>query len=108
VVVLLLVAGGGYFWSHRTGPVVADSYVSINAVPWGTVKSFEGPDGKPVIPLNQLTPLRTAVPAGEYKVTIAGPDGKERIEQVKASRESPASLTVVFEAIDVDKIINAH
>ena len=109
VVVLLLAAGAGYFMTHRAAPTPSDSYISFNAVPWGTVKSLEPVGGKsPSILVNQVTPLRLSVPAGEYKVTISGPDGTNRTEQVRVSTEAPVSLTVVFEAIDVDKIINSH
>lgn len=108
VVVLLVLGGVGYWMTHRAAKVTADSYVSINAVPWGKVKSFAPADGKDPIVVDDVTPLRIAVPAGEYKVTIAGPNGAERTEQVRASREAPTSFTVVFEAIDVDKIVNSH
>lgn len=104
---VLVVAIGGYL-ALRPGAAAADCYVSINAIPWGTVKSLNPADGKTPILVNQVTPVRITVPAGDYKVTVAGPDGAERVEEVKASRDAPASLTVVFEAIDVDKIVNSH
>ena len=65
-------------------------------------------DGKVVAAVDQVTPVRIALPAGDYKVTVAGPDGAQRIEDVRASRESPSAVTVIFEAIDVEKIVNTH
>lgn len=106
--VLVLAAVGYFAMRGKGGPPAADSYVAVNAIPWGTVKSMNSVDGKTSIPVNQVTPVRVAVPAGEYKVIVTGPDGTERSEEIRASREAPSACTVVFEAIDVDKIINSH
>ncbi len=106
--VLILAAVGYFVMRGKTGAPVADAYVAINAIPWGTVKSLDSADGKTSIPVNQMTPVRITVPAGEYKIVIAGPDGKERSEPIKASRDVPAACTIVFEAIDVEQIVNSH
>jgi serine/threonine-protein kinase len=108
-VAVLVLAAVGYFATRgKSGPPPADSYVAVNAIPWGTVKSMNSVDGKTSIPINQETPVRVAVPAGEYKVILTGPDGAERSETIRTSREVPAACTIVFEAIDVEKIINSH
>ncbi len=108
VAVLVLVAVGYFAMRTKTAAPTADSYVAINAIPWGTVKSLNSADGKTSIAVNQETPVRVVVPAGDYKVIVAGPDGSERSQQVKTIRDAPASCTVVFEAIDVEQIVNAH
>ncbi len=110
VIVLIVLAGAGYFLTRpsKPAPPTADSYAAINAIPWGTVKSLNSADGKRSIAVNQVTPVRLAVPVGEYNVIIAGPDGTERSQPIKTSRDAPASCTVVFEAIDVEQIVNSH
>ncbi|MCI0355507.1 MAG: hypothetical protein L0099_10785 [Acidobacteria bacterium] len=54
------------------------------------------------------TPLRIALPPGEYKIVVAGPRGEEKTETIKVSNESPGSYVPVFEAIDVEKIVTTY
>ena len=87
---------------HRT-------YIEINAVPWGTVKTITPTGGGKAIEVNEQTPIRVPVPEGEFTVVVAGPDGTEKSETVKATNDSPGSLTPVYgEGIDVDKILSSH
>src|SRR5262249_45574665 len=54
VVVLLIAAVGGYFaFVKGGGTVAATSYIEINAVPWGTVKTVTSANGKVKIDVNQ-------------------------------------------------------
>jgi hypothetical protein len=55
-----------------------------------------------------MTPIRVPVPEGEFTVVVAGPNGTEKSETIKASNDSPGSYTPVYEAIDVDKILSSH
>jgi serine/threonine-protein kinase len=109
-VVVVLLAAGGYFARDMFAPK-ATTYIEINVTPWGKVKSITTTDGKRSIqiPAEGETPLRIAVPPGDYKVTIAGPDGTENSELVKASDEAPgACCNMVFQQIDVEKVVNAQ
>ncbi|HYX70941.1 MAG TPA: hypothetical protein VE825_17530, partial [Terriglobales bacterium] len=76
-------------------------------IPWGTVKSITSVDGKVSLSPNEQTPARIAVPPGDYKVVVDGPDGQEQSVDVKATDDIPGSITPVFQQIDVDQIINA-
>jgi len=111
VAVVLAVVG---IFAFRNTPSVAtppakSAYVEINAVPWGTVKYLEPANGGARIQINEPTPVRVAVIPGEYKVVIAGPDGTEKADQVKAADGIPGNSTkTVFEQIDVDQILKQH
>ncbi|HVP43583.1 MAG TPA: protein kinase [Terriglobales bacterium] len=108
--VILAVIGGGVFaFRDRIWPPQRDAYVEINAVPWGTVTSARQLNGRfhEDYKKDNQTPLRLALPAGEYEITIAGPTGQEKTEKVKISPQSTGSITPVFEQLDVEKIVNA-
>jgi hypothetical protein len=72
------------------------------------VKSVSKPDGTVVKEVNQQTPVRIALPPGEYKVVVAGPRGDQKTETVKITPEQGGSVYPVFEAIDVERILNQN
>jgi serine/threonine-protein kinase len=106
-VILAIAAFFGY--RMMSAPPVASTYIQVNAVPWGTVKYLELVKNGKRIDVNEPTPVRIAVPPGEYKIVIAGPDGTERTDQVEATNDQPGrSIKTVFEQIDVGQIVNSH
>jgi serine/threonine-protein kinase len=108
VVAVLVLGFGGYVaYKKFVGPPPASTYIEINGIPWGTVKSITSVDGKVSLSPNEQTPARIAVPPGDYKVVVDGPDGQEQSVDVKATDDIPGSITPVFQQIDVDQIINA-
>ena len=105
----VVLAVGGYFaYQKMFGVAPATTYIEINAVPWGTVKTITPAGGGSAIEVNQQTPIRVPVPEGEFTVVVAGPDGTEKSETIKATNDSPGNFTPVYEAIDVDKILSSH
>jgi hypothetical protein len=108
VVVIALVIGGVVGYKRLSAPVAESTYIEVNAVPWGMVKSITKPDGTVVKQVDQQTPVRVALPPGEYKVVVAGPRGDQKTESVKITAEQGGSVYPVFEAIDVDKILNQN
>jgi hypothetical protein len=84
-----------------------DAYVEVIAQPWATVKSLTGADGK-VIAVNEQTPVRVPLPAGEYTIALAGPNAQEHTGQVSVSPGKPAQYNYVFEAVDAAKIVSAY
>jgi ferric-dicitrate binding protein FerR (iron transport regulator) len=106
-VIIAAVAGGYFAYKKFMAPVPATTYIEINAVPWGMVKSVTSANGK-AITINQETPLRLGVAPGQYTVVVTGPDGAEHSEQVSVTDDAPGSYTPVFEKIDVDKILQTN
>jgi serine/threonine-protein kinase len=86
---------------------VSDAYVEVLAQPWATVKSLTSAQGK-VIAVDELTPVRVKVPAGEYTITLAGPNSQEHTEQLSVAPGKPAQYSYVFEAVDAAKIVSAY
>ncbi len=113
VVVLLAVLGGaGYllkdkFMGGKKGTAAGGAFIEVNAVPWGMVKSVAATDGSLTRVVDQPTPLRLAVPAGEYKVTVSGPNGEEQSQTLNAGPNSPATYQPVFGNVDIDAIVNS-
>ena len=109
VVVLAILAA--FFLHHRSAPtpsaLVPDSYVEVIAQPWGTVKSLTSASGK-VIAMDEQTPVRIQVAAGEYTITMAGPNAQEHTGQISVSPGKPAQYSYVFEAVDAAKIVSAY
>ena len=110
VAAAVLVAGvvGYVVYNKFMAAPPATTYIEINAVPWGTVKTITPAGGGKAIEVNQQTPIRVPVPEGEFTVVVAGPDGTEKSDTVKATNDSPGSFTPVYEAIDVDKILSTR
>jgi len=108
LVVLIVAAVGGYFvYKNVATPQAPTTYIEINGVPWGTVKTVTSAAGK-VIEVNQPTPIRVPVSPGEYTVVVTGPNGQEQSEKINVSNDSPGSYTPVFEKIDVDQILQSN
>jgi tetratricopeptide (TPR) repeat protein len=84
-----------------------DAYVEVIAQPWATVKSLTGTDGK-VLAVGELTPVRVRVPAGNYTITLTGPNSQEHTDQISVTSGSPAQYSYTFEAVDAAKIVNAY
>ena len=81
--------------------------MEVIAQPWGTVKSLTSASGK-VIAVDEQTPVRLQVPAGEYTITMAGPNAQEQTGKVSVSPGKPAQYSYVFEAVDAAKIVSAY
>jgi serine/threonine protein kinase len=109
IVAVAVIVGGIYLVKRVAAPPKASTYIEINAIPWGTVTSIVSKDGKVKLSPNDDTPLRIPVPPGDYTVTVTGPGGKQLTEDVTATDELPGSTTrLVFQQIDVEKIVNEH
>jgi hypothetical protein len=111
VAVLVLAVGGYVGYTRFLSEPKATSYIEVNVTPWGKVKSITTVDGKRTVtlPPETQTPLRIALAPGDYKVTLAGPDGSEQSEMVKVTEDAPGTCcNIVFQQIDVEKVLNAQ
>lgn len=81
------------------GPgAVGQGVLIVAAVPWGEVVSIRGEDGRAVgVAALQTTPLRVALPAGRYAVTVRDPaSGRTSTRSVEVT--AGQSTRVVIEA----------
>jgi hypothetical protein len=46
--------------------------------------------------------------AGEYSITLVGPNSQEHTDQLSVSPGKPAQYSYVFEAVDATKIVSAY
>ena len=108
VIVLVAVVGGGYFvYRNMATPAVPTTYIAINAVPYGKVKSVTSSTGK-VVSTDQDTPVRIPVVPGEYTIVVAGPNGDEQSQKINVTNDAPGSFTPVFEKINVEQILQSN
>jgi hypothetical protein len=71
--------------------------VALDAVPWATVTRIEAADGTTQDPPAQaLTPLLLTLPAGTYRLTLAGPppDSESRVVTVEVQENGAAVIPV--------------
>ncbi len=82
-------------------------YIEIQAVPWATVSEVVSSTGT-VFRVNDKTPVRVALPPGDYDVHLTAPDGSQHTSRVhvETGRVSPYRLD--SETIDVQKILSAY
>jgi len=103
-----VVGGGGYLAYQKFAAPPPVGTLEIYAVPWGTVKSVTPSKGGDVRTVDQPTPLSLDLPAGEYRVVIAGPDGQEKTETVNVTASRAHRLRPVFQEVNVEDIIREH
>jgi len=107
VLAVVLVVGGWFGYQKLTAPPPIETYVEINAVPWGKVVSVVSADGKYKVDVNQETPVRVNLPAGDFTVNLTKPDGTPAQETIKVARGVPASVSPVFEAVSANEIVKS-
>jgi hypothetical protein len=89
VLVAAVIGGLMMFGSPQTGSV------TIDAVPWGTVTSIESASGAAQpLPADAATPLVLTLPAGDYRVTLAGPSLESQTQQVAIRVEAGVQVAV--------------
>jgi eukaryotic-like serine/threonine-protein kinase len=101
---VLVAAVAGYLIIRNGAAAKPDTSITINAVPWATVKSVTNAKGK-IVAQDQETPIVIPVPSGDYTVVLEGPDHKTQTENVTAGKGSPARVNSRFETPDVEEII---
>ena len=96
-------------WSvlHRRSTTGTIAYVEVDAQPWATVRTVAANDGK-TITVNQVTPLRMALPRGEYTIVLTGPGGTEATGHVSVTPGQVNSYKHDFEVVDVQKIVDSY
>ena len=107
LVAALAVFVGTWFVLHRRSAAGTIAYVQVDAQPWATVRTVAANDGK-IITVNQATPLRMALPRGEYTMVLTGPGGAETTEHLRVTPGQVNSYKHDFEVVDVKKIVESY
>ncbi len=109
--VLLVVIAAGLRHRGTAAPAQAaasnDGYLEVIVQPWGTVKTLKSVDGK-VVTVEEFTPVVVRAPAGNYTVTIAGPNGEEHTDQISVGANQRVRYQHTFEEVDATKIVNSY
>lgn len=87
--------------------VAVPSYAEINAEPWGTVKQVSALNGESVLEVNDTTPLRVPLPAGQYLVRVEGPNHQTETITVEVPAQGGKSYFVLFQKPDIQKIVTS-
>lgn len=87
-------------------PVSAPTYMEINASPWARVLQVKDAAGKTIrLPEDGTTPLRlNDLTAGQYTVTLAGPDGDKRIVNCSVSDNHHLCMLPI-ETPDIQQVV---
>ena len=121
-VLVLIIVSYMVFWpkpttrgnlpEHNNNPKPVDSattaepsYAVINAEPWGTVTEVDTLKGDRVKTVNDQTPLRLELPAGQYRVKVEGPKGEKRVVDIEVPSQGGQSYLLVFHKPDVGGLI---
>jgi hypothetical protein len=80
----------------------ATGSVVIDAAPWGTITSIESEGGVPQpLPTDASTPAFLTLPAGDYRVTVAGPSPDSQPQQVSIRVDAAAHVVAPLVRFDV-------
>jgi serine/threonine protein kinase len=82
------------------------TYAEINAEPWATVTDLTPANGDAPSALGAATPLRVKLPAGQYTVTLEGPNHEQKRVQVTVPLQGGAKCFVLFRKPDVNRLLS--
>ena len=109
---VVVVAAAVVTFMLRPTPVVPMGTLVIDAVPWATVTGIEREDGTPqALPAQASTPLSLGLPAGTYRVRVAGPppESEARVLTVVVGENTVASAPVErFRAITPEEYFEPY
>ncbi|MGV8039020.1 MAG: hypothetical protein AB2L07_02725 [Thermoanaerobaculaceae bacterium] len=86
---------------------VGEGVLVVSATPWGEVVSVRREDGKEVVvPAGQATPLRLALPAGRYTVTVRDPATRATTQRTAVVAASQTARVVIeVRAVSADELL---
>ena len=82
------------------------SYAEINAEPWATITNLTPANGEAQSALGAATPLRVKLPAGQYTVTLEGPNHEQKQVQVTVPQQGGATCFALFRKPDVSRLLS--
>jgi hypothetical protein len=91
--------------ANPPGAVSGATYAEINAEPWATITAITPANAEAQKIIGQQTPLRVKLPAGQYSVTLEGPNHQQKQVNVNVPQQGGTTSFTVFEKPDLNKIV---
>jgi hypothetical protein len=82
------------------------TYAEINAEPWGTIKDIVPANGEARSAIGSTTPLRITLPAGQYTLTLEGPNHETKQVTLTVPTQGGAASLVLFRKPDIKKLVS--
>jgi hypothetical protein len=82
------------------------SYAEINAEPWGTIKEITPANGEAQSAIGSATPLRVKLPAGQYSLTLEGPNHEQKRVEITVPKQGGTACLVLFRKPDLRRILS--
>ena len=82
------------------------TYAEINAEPWGTIKEITPANGEAQSTIGSVTPLRVRLPAGQYSLTLEGPNHEQKRVDITVPKQGGAACLVLFHKPDLKRLLS--
>jgi serine/threonine protein kinase len=92
--------------ADRIGAATNYSYAEINAEPWGTITAVDPASGDAQKAVGSQTPLRVKLPAGQYNITIEGPNHEQKQVEITVPPQGGTSCFVFFRKPNLNQILS--
>lgn len=84
----------------------SSSYAEINAEPWGTIKEISPASGEAQSVIGSATPLRVKLPAGQYSLTLEGPNHEQKHVDITVPQQGGTACMVLFRKPDMQRLLS--
>jgi hypothetical protein len=82
------------------------TYAEINAEPWATIKKLTPANGDAQSVVGSATPLRVKLPAGQYSVTLEGPNHEQKQAVITVPQQGGTTCFVLFRKPDINRLLS--
>jgi serine/threonine protein kinase len=82
------------------------TYAEINAEPWGTIKEIIPANGEAQSAIGSVTPLRIKLPAGQYSLTLEGPNHERKRVDITVPNQGGTACLVLFRKPDLKRLLS--
>jgi serine/threonine protein kinase len=84
----------------------AYTFAEINAEPWGTIKEITPANGEAQSAIGSVTPLRVKLPAGQYSLTLEGPNHEKKQVDITVPNQGGTACLVLFRKPDLKRLLS--
>jgi serine/threonine protein kinase len=85
---------------------VTYTYAEINAEPWGTIKKISPANGEAQSAVGSVTPIRVKLPAGQYSLTLEGPNHEQKQVDITVPSQGGTTCVVPFLKPDLKRLLS--